>query len=353
MCDTPGFAMQEKPSIEICRKAKKLILPRNHSRVTQSSIDMLRSWRGNCDIQMLIYDSSPHNIDTQEISRVTDYVVGYIGKGNSTLLEEKETNKQLIMKAEEMTGDDNDLKRVSKKILNNSMTRRLMSKQETCVLLANLPLTTCSDHIETVSISNSKRLQTKKNQTRCSLLDRCANRTSRQDQSLHDFFHSERRRLGSRPAIPHFTGINGLPTFPVTESYARQTLIVHKPWTTYPNPDSWIREFDRFINSKQCSKIARMQCDRVMQRHYNGTKFVDPVASNSHHDPLLDDFEDEEAILLAGLNGDKMEGIDSSLFDNIVRGQDFKWDKLPQVGHFIFPHVSPLHLSNCIFMVSF
>ena len=76
---------------------------------------MLQSWRANCDIQFLVYDSDPDNVDVKEISRVTDYLIGYIGKGNSTSQQENETNKHVVMRAEEISGDDQDLMLLSNK----------------------------------------------------------------------------------------------------------------------------------------------------------------------------------------------------------------------------------------------
>lgn len=77
---------------------KKLRMPRNHHRVNQVSEDMLHSWRANCDLQVMIYESDPDCPDLNEIARVTDYVVGYACKGGSTAQEEKEQIKSFIKK---------------------------------------------------------------------------------------------------------------------------------------------------------------------------------------------------------------------------------------------------------------
>lgn len=96
-CDTPGFPLSDDPEVKRDRKgSKKLLLPRNNPRLSQASIDMLQSWRGNCDVQILIYDSSPNSPALEEIAVVTDYVVAYSSKGNKTLREEREQNMLLI-----------------------------------------------------------------------------------------------------------------------------------------------------------------------------------------------------------------------------------------------------------------
>ena len=94
--DTPGMLNCTEARIVETNGFKKLRMPRNHPRVTQTSIDMLKSWRANCDIQMLLYDSPPESPDMQEISRVTDYVVGYTCKGGKTVKEEKDQMEHLI-----------------------------------------------------------------------------------------------------------------------------------------------------------------------------------------------------------------------------------------------------------------
>lgn len=97
-CDTPGFPHRDQPAIEVDHKhSTKLNMPRNHSRVVQSSTDMLQTWRANCDVQILIYNSDPKTPDVADIARVTDYIVAYSCKGNATMKEEREQNKALIM----------------------------------------------------------------------------------------------------------------------------------------------------------------------------------------------------------------------------------------------------------------
>ena len=72
---------------------KHVELSRNNKHVVQSSLDMLQSWRGNCDFQLMLYDSDPFNPDPAEIARVTDYIVAYASKGNVSLADEKADKK--------------------------------------------------------------------------------------------------------------------------------------------------------------------------------------------------------------------------------------------------------------------
>ena len=143
------------------QKCLKLYMPRNHPRVNQTSTTLIQTWRANCDIQLLIYKTNPDATDLKEISRVTDYVVAYSCKGNATLREEIETNKNLILSLKESTSDNAERKRVCKQVMNRATSSRLIPKPEATVILANLDLTTCSEYIEPISISNSKKLNIK------------------------------------------------------------------------------------------------------------------------------------------------------------------------------------------------
>ena len=66
--------------------------------MVQTSMNTLRTWRGNCDIQVLLYTSDPRNPDPTDIARVTDYIVAYACKGNQMLQVEKDITKDIIMK---------------------------------------------------------------------------------------------------------------------------------------------------------------------------------------------------------------------------------------------------------------
>jgi hypothetical protein len=325
-------------------------MPRNHNRINQSSTKLLQSWRGNCDVQILIYDSPPDQCDLREISKVTDYVVAYSCKGNSTLREEIQTNKRMILAMEGTTGDASELKRVCKKIINKASSARLISKQEASVLLGNLDLTTCSEMIDVVSISNSLKLRVSGSDgQRKNLLSQYAKRAAIfENFSLHQFYSILRQQnQNNRSAIPHFTGLNGNPTYPVTEGYARHTLIVYKPWRIYPNQKSWKNDFEEFIWSKACPPAALLSYLRVMQRDSEGTAYVEPVAKNVDYRNNTISEEDKEALLLAGLGGEHNELAGELDFQHIHKGENFQWDKPARVRYIIITtYFSTLKKSN-------
>lgn len=74
-------------------------MKRTHSkRVVQHSRTLLRSWRANCDIKLLIYYSDPSCPDINEIEDVCRYVVAYTGKRHSTSQSEKDAIQNIILK---------------------------------------------------------------------------------------------------------------------------------------------------------------------------------------------------------------------------------------------------------------
>ena len=98
-CDTPGFPINE---INVIKKddkgTKKLYLKRDHTRMIQTSMKTLQSWRSNCDIQLILYDSDPNNPDLGELSKVTDYIVSYACKRNCTHEAEKQALLDIVFR---------------------------------------------------------------------------------------------------------------------------------------------------------------------------------------------------------------------------------------------------------------
>ena len=98
-CDTEGFPEIKNDIIKRDDKGtKRLLLKRNDKRMIQTSMTTLQSWRSNCDIQLILYDSNPENPDLHELAKVTDYVVSYACKGNCTHEAEKQAMLDIILR---------------------------------------------------------------------------------------------------------------------------------------------------------------------------------------------------------------------------------------------------------------
>ena len=158
-CDTPGFPIREKDVVEKDHRGiTKMCLSRTHKRVNQTPTFALQSWRGNCDVQVLLYKSKPGHLDIAEVAQVVDYIIAYSCKGNATLKEEMTQTRNLVMHSTETTGCQRDIHRLCRQILNKAASSRLISKQEATVMLACLPFTYCTDTVENVSVSSSKSI---------------------------------------------------------------------------------------------------------------------------------------------------------------------------------------------------
>ena len=96
--DTPGMPLREESMIYTDKKGiNQFRMKRTHStRVVQHSRTLLRGWRANCDIQLLLYFSNPKLPDIGEIEDVCKYVVAYTGKKNNTTQQEKSSIQNII-----------------------------------------------------------------------------------------------------------------------------------------------------------------------------------------------------------------------------------------------------------------
>jgi hypothetical protein len=160
-CDTPGFFENDQPKIsKDLRGFDRIDLKRNNKFVVQASTYLCQGWRGNCDIQYLIYLSDTDDIDASEIVRVTNYIVSYSCKGNETELEEKNGLKDIIRAAHTEYGDDRDVRKMARRVLNECSKARVISKQEATCQLAGLDLFSCSENIHVESLSGEFRLGT-------------------------------------------------------------------------------------------------------------------------------------------------------------------------------------------------
>ena len=217
--------------------------------------------------------------------------------------------------------------------MNKASAKRLISKQEACVLLGELDLFTCTETIESTSISNSSALRNSEDEkVNKTFLTKYKERATKYKHlSMYDFFLATKSGKGGKTVIPHFVGISGSPTYPVTETYARHVLTIYRPWTKYPTDCNWIQEFNEFIESKYAPPSAVMHYRRAVCRHFDGTKHYDPKSSDIDHtgNPISD--EDQQLIDLLGLHKSDNMDHDTALLKSMERGINYEWDKSPKV----------------------
>ena len=240
-----------------------------------------------------------------------------------------------------MSGDQADVKRVVKEVMNYSSIRRMISKQEASLLLAELHLNLCSEGIQNVSIAQSKRLRDNSEAgVDKTLVSKYGKRTGRfLNMSLKEYYHAVNNsdikvqaRKG-RQVIPHFMGVNGSPKFPVTDSYARHVLTVDRPWLIYPKKMDWKAEFENYRKSTYFPRSARLNYERVMQRYYKNLTHYEAKATRVDHSKNEMSQEDMDTLTLFGLqhNGD-VKDYDTALLKRLDRGLTHEWDSPAKVS---------------------
>ena len=312
--DTPGFPLRTEPEIlRDLRGFDRLELPRNNQRTVQSSLSFVQSWRANCDIQILLYDSDPKCPNPEDIGRVTDYIVAYACKGNETIVQERQQMKALIMGSSDTSGTISEVKTLARVLLNKVTKEKVISKQECMCHLAGLNLVLCSESIESVSISGTYKLGTE-NQAQTTLLSQYAKRENiLKDMTLHEyfFFRKQNTTTKKKQAIPHYVGGRSYPTYPVTEGYAKSVLTCHVPWIGCSNFEkadrNYIQEFEDFIKSNNCPKSVKVAYGRVKGRHLQKNKTQEPTSQiqTINYDTFSKDLDPEiiDIVALAGTLG--------------------------------------------------
>jgi len=133
-------------------------------------------------------------IDANEITRVTDYTVGYSCKGHKKQKDERDQTISFINNYTEMTGDVNDITKLARQLLNKAATNRVISKPESMVLLLNLDLVRCTDRFDNVSTDGRVRLRLKnvkrkKRDIQDLYANRCLTDPVLRSMMLHQFYH--------------------------------------------------------------------------------------------------------------------------------------------------------------------
>ena len=306
----------------------RLDLPRNHQRITQTSRYAAQSWRANVDVQPLIYKTDEYgNVSPAEISRVTNYIVAYSCKGTESTVQEKLALESLILKQRDMTGSLQDVKRVARKILNEALKLRVISKQESLCQLVSLPLHLCSERIEHVSLAGEARLSTEL-QSKTSFLYQHANRCDCRHLSLADFFDHSRNVLNpeTTTVIPHFTGANVEPAFPPTNKHMRGLLLAYLPWhKTFPYDSNanLSSHWSKFLKSPHCPmhiKLAHSSAYQAKIQREPLAKF-DIEESELHRKTCSEDLNDLIDIATT-MQIDAAIDTQENMFDF---GLDFDW----------------------------
>ena len=247
-----------------------------------------QSWRANCDIQILIYDSDPEHPDATDVAKATDYIVAYACKGVETIQEEKHQMISLVLQSQESYGSKADVQQIAQKLLNKTISNKMVSKQEAMVLIGQLPLVNRSESISTVSISGHYKLDYKKSNT--TFLSKYANRSDFfKNMSLHQYFHHVKNKptvsSTSKMLIPHYVGASCYPVYPPTEPYARSIIMLHTPWhTNFPISQNFLANFNGLLKQNKLPDFVLIPLLRVKAAYESKIYFSEPT--NTSNDPI-------------------------------------------------------------------
>ncbi len=96
--NTPGMELIQLANIQRDKKGiTHFRMRRTKSvRLVQHSKFILKAWRANCDVKLLLHFSDPTSPDLREIEDVCSYVVAYTGKRHNTSHDEKEAIQNIF-----------------------------------------------------------------------------------------------------------------------------------------------------------------------------------------------------------------------------------------------------------------
>jgi len=337
--DTPGFPPRDEPAVvEDPRGFDRVDLQRNNRRITQSSQYLMRGWRANCDIQLLIYRSDPDDVNASDVSRVTNYVVSYACKGSESVVEEKKAMKSIINAAMTDDGDERDVKRLARRLLNECSKNRVISKQEAVCQMAGLDLFTCSEAMQQVSLSGNTRLGTEFQGIK-TFLSKYAQRSAMfDDMSLDQYFHHvynsnpKNNRGDKRFKIPIYSGAQCEAVFPATAGYARGVMLIYSPWSKRfeldKNTDELLERFTEFIADKtKCPTSVIVSYERA--RISVGMK--EPTSKNNDIDydsfAVVPDQDLQDLVNIAGTMYDIYDAKDDTCGINYDYGKEYDWSQ--------------------------
>ena len=152
--------------------------------------------------------------------------------------------------------------------------------------------------------------------------------------SLHDFVEEKvnKKNKNGNIVIPYATGFGGSPTFPISSSYAKSALLMHKPWSKDNHPsyingtkEEMITAFCQFIASNECPitvamsfEIARENCNRrLREKECANDEDINPYA------PDENTTDTSHELLFACRAFHR-----STRHENLNRGLDFNWHTL-------------------------
>jgi hypothetical protein len=168
----------------------------------------------------------------------------------------------------------------ARKLLNRASVYRIISKQEAMCLLAQLPLVLCSERIEPVPLSPSRRIcnqiEAKKDKTLqdTSWVTEYERRTGDSTLCFHHCVTGVMNRKKNstlKEIVPHYTGSIQFFSFPISESYCYQLLLAYMPWSksnhlSNKQGKTYRDQLLEFVSSPICPQTILLAYERAKSR---------------------------------------------------------------------------------------
>jgi hypothetical protein len=242
--------------------------------------------------------------------------------------------KSIVHNFQDEDGDERDVKRLARRLLNESTKNRVVSKQEALCQLSGLKLYSCSEFFEYVSLSGNTNLGGDQS-GKTTFLSKYAKRPQELHHlSLNQYFHFLRNPEHSSSKkifkIPIYSGAKCEAVYPATNEYARGVMMIHCPWNkkfdlTKDDP-LLLQRFQSFIDDRSlCPKSVFIAFEYARLQSQKKEQAAPTEEEDYNNFTLRPDKETGDLVDLASTIFDAYAD-ESELTDyNYDYGKDFDW----------------------------
>ena len=325
----------------------------------QTSTLMLQSWRANCDVAILVYDTDPVNLSPTDVAKVSNYIVSYCTKGNVSFQQERDTIAAIVenTKSDYAGMETSEVIKMTRQILNSFMGTRIISKAEASVEMLGLDLYWCTETIRHVRLSKTQRLTSSTNSSKDTIAQYSRRGAHHSKLSLKQYVqmlgkkkgqnsclqpsdsdYSRLRKINKkcRDEVIHPIGMNCNAVYPVTGTYARAMLLMNKPWSPQNqllcerNFSKATSEFYSFLYSENCPISVQYTFSSAYEMYKRGQRFKEPTIEGARDNVDFESLEDEDLAeyLRACKNSRKYSG-----YSTFYKGEDGEYDFQNQYSH--------------------
>ena len=257
--DKPGKELRKENALTLDRNCSlRLEMKRDHPMMTQFSENLVRSWRANCDLSVILSKGDPDNPPMRDIIPVSNYICRYATKGSQSSSALCEDMRSIATNADP---ESSDARKCINKLLMQTAKRDVTSV-EASHELSGLPLYHCSEDFVKVSLGGRLLQRVGDSATRPHMIDKYIARPSSDKRSLYEFLCDF--------GVPVIQG-NTYATRPISVEYAKAQLLLHYPdWRRIQDvigeeEESILNKFQRFLCTDVCPNFIKADVKRALE----------------------------------------------------------------------------------------